>query len=416
MTALAAATVRRADGRLVLAALLALFVGALWLQDWYWPRFGVPGARGLDFIDFRYWTTAWECVRAGVEIDPVNPCDEQRRLNDHPRIWLAPAFLGLGEAHTVALGVAIALVFLLCVYAVIGRISPWDAVVYAAVLCSPSVLLGVERANTDMLVFSTVAAGVVLLRSRRPVVAACAHGFLLLASFLKLYPVLSWGVLLRRPLRRALIGLAALAVAFAAYAFAIREHLRAIRSTLPRELQFSYGASVLADGSGVGFLEDIPGQLLVVGIGLVAAAGFATVVFRRTRGTEPERGAPDARAVHDLDAFWAGAGVYVGSFALAYNFNYRLIFLVLTVPQLLRWSRDRTPLVPYAPVGLSLLLLALWLGTSLSFYPLGLGDRWERLAHGFQYDELVNLALFAYLVAALVVTLPAKLRPDPART
>jgi hypothetical protein len=409
MTALAAAAARRVDGRLVLAALLGLFVGALWLQDGYWPRFGVPGARGLEFIDLRYWTTAWDCVRAGIEIDPANPCDDQHRLIDHPRIWLAPAVLGLGEGSTIALGLCVAAVFLVCVFAVIGRFSTWDAVVYAAVLCSPSVLLGIERANTDLIVFSTVAAGLLLLRSRHPVAVAGAHWFLLLASFLKLYPVLSWGVLLRRPLRSALIGLTALTVAFAAYLFAIQDHLREIRSTLPRQLQFSYGASVLADGSGVESLEDVTGQLLVVALGLVAAAALAAVVLRRRRNGEGRLAAPDPRSAEDLDAFWAGAGVYVGSFALAYNFNYRLIFLVLTVPQLLRWARERRPLVPYAPVGLSLLLLALWLGASLSFYPLGLGDRWEHLADGFQYDELVNLALFAYLAAALVVTVPAKL-------
>jgi hypothetical protein len=405
---------RGVDGRLVLAVLLALFVGALWLQDGYWPRFGVPGARGLDFIDLRYWTTAWECVRDGVEIDPANPCDDQKRLIDHPRIWLAPHVLGLGEGSTVVLGLAVAAVFLVCVFAVIGRFSPWDAFVYAAVLCSPSVLLGIERANTDVIVFSVVAAGLLLLRSRRPVAAASAHGFLLLASFLKLYPVLAWGVLLRRPLRTAIVGAASLAVAFAAYVSAIGEHLRTIRSVLPRELRFSYGASVLAESSGAGFLEGVAGQLLVVAVGLVVAAGLALLFLRRAR-REPAR---DQRAVHDLDAFWAGASVYAGSFALTYNFNYRLIFLILTVPQLLRWSRERAPLIPYAPVALSLLLLALWLGTSLSFYPLGLGDRWEGLAGGFQYDELVNLALFAYLVAALVATSPAKLavRPDPART
>lgn len=411
------AAARRLDGRLVLAALVGLFLVALWLQDWYWPRFGVPGGRGFEFLDLRYWTTAWECVRDGVEIDPVNPCDAQRRLLDHPRIWLAPAVLGLGEGSTVVLGLAIGLVFFLCVCAVIGELSAWDALVYAAILCSPSVLLGVERGNTDVIVFVVVVAGVLLLRSPRPMVAACGHGILLLASFLKLYPVLAWGVLLRRPLRTAILGGAALAVAFAAYAFATREHLRAIRATLPRELRFSYGAPVLAEGSGLGFLEGVTGQLVVVAAGLVLAAGAAAVFLRRRR-VSIDRGERDPRAVRDLDAFWAGAGVYVGSFALTYNFNYRLIFLILTVPQLLRWSRERAPLVPYAPVALSLLLLALWFGTSLSFYPLGLGDRWERLAGDFPYDELVNLALFAYLVAALVATLPSRLaiRTDPVRS
>jgi uncharacterized membrane protein len=54
-------------------------------------------------------------------------------------------------------------------------------------------------------------------------------------------------------------------------------------------------------------------------------------------------------------------------------------------------------------------VLSLWLGTSLSFYPFGLGDHWEHLSADFPYDELANVALFAYLVAALAVTLPQRL-------
>ena len=106
--------------------------------------------------------------------------------------------------------------------------------------------------------------------------------------------------------------------------------------------------------------------------------------------------------------FLAGAGIYVGSFALTYNFNYRLVFLVLTLPLLLRWSKQRTPLVPWPRLGLTLLVVALWFGASLSFYPFGLGAEWERLVRDFPYDELINLSLFAYLFAALLVTLLAR--------
>jgi Glycosyltransferase family 87 len=389
----------------VLGALIVLYLSAVALRDWYWPVFGVPGVEGLPFNDLRFWTTAWECVRDGKDVVPVNVCDPQMRLMDHPRIWLAPADLGLGEGSTFVLGVTIALAFFLSVYTVIGEISPFDALLYAAVLCSPSVMLGIERANPDLIVFAVLVLALVLLSRRGASAKTIGHGFLFLAAVLKLYPVLAWGVLVRRREKAALLGLAALALLFALYAFATRDHLETIRSNLPRELRFSYGASVLADGTGAPLPEGQRGQILVVATGCFLAALLAVLSYRRSTATANSAQTNLPAAERDLDAFWAGAGIYVGTFALTYNFNYRLIFLILTVPQLLQWSKQRHPLVPWPRIALTVMLITLWFGTSLSFYPFGLGARWERLAADFPYDELANLLLFSYLLAAMLVTL-----------
>jgi hypothetical protein len=115
---------KRLHGRLVLAGLVGAYLAAVGLRDWYWPRFGVPGVKDLPFNDIRFWTTAWECTRRGVDIVGVNPCDPQMRVIDHPRIWLAPSVLGLGEGSTFAVGVVVAIAFFVAVYAAIGEIAP----------------------------------------------------------------------------------------------------------------------------------------------------------------------------------------------------------------------------------------------------------------------------------------------------
>jgi hypothetical protein len=385
----------------VLVSLVALYFLALFSLEWYWPRFGVPAGRGFSFLDFRYWTTAWECARAGIDVVPVNPCDPQMREFDHPRLWLAPAFLGLDESSTSALGALIAGAFFVSVFALIGRISPGDAVLYAALICSPAVMLGVERANTDLIVFVLVFSGVVVARRQTRPAAALGHGLLLLAALLKLYPVLAWGGLLRRPVRRAVPGLVALSVVFAAYLVAEREHFRAVRDVFPRQILHSYGAPILADSVG---LDGLRGQLLVI----VTGCAIAGVVVALTLLRERPRPSTDLAVTRELALFWAGAGIFVGSYALTHNFNYRLAFLLLAVPQLLRWTVEPSPQVRYARAALTLVLLALWLGTSISFYPFGIGEWWEDVSGGFQYDEVVNLLLFAYLVAAVVLTVGSR--------
>ncbi|MGH3130495.1 MAG: hypothetical protein ACRDNX_06735 [Gaiellaceae bacterium] len=392
-------------GQLVLAGGLGLFLLALGLRDWYWPRFGVPGGTGFGFLDLRFFTSAWECARRGIEVVETNPCDPAGRAMNYPRIWLAPAPLGLGQAHTVVLGAGLIAVFVASVFAAIGRIRPGDGLVYAAALCSPAVLLGVERANPDVLVFAIVVAGLLLLRVGSVPGVAAAHGLLLLAAVLKLYPVLAWGPLLRQPRRRLLLGLGGVAAAFAVYALATRHDIRRIGALVPEDVIFSYGAGILGDEGA--------GRIGVLVAGSLAALGL--VALARRRGS-PAAGAATEREQRDLDLFWAGAGVFLGTYALAHNYNYRLAFCLLTLPQLLRWSRDPQAPVPFAALGVTSVLASLWLGASISAFPLGIGEWWEDVLAGFPYDELVNVLLFGYLAGALVLTLPrplfSLLRPD----
>ena len=44
-------------------------------------------------------------------------------------------------------------------------------------------------------------------------------------------------------------------------------------------------------------------------------------------------------ATASLVGFHAGALIYLGTFAVANNFDYRLVFLLLTLPQLVEWVR-----------------------------------------------------------------------------
>ena len=64
-------------------------------------------------------------------------------------------------------------------------------------------------------------------------------------------------------------------------------------------------------------------------------------------------------------AFLFGAGIYCGSFLLGTNFIYRLMFLLLCLPQLLDWARGspiaNTHTVTSARVLLTAIMFALWL-------------------------------------------------------
>jgi hypothetical protein len=97
----------------------------------------------------------------------------------------------------------------------------------------------------------------------------------------------------------------------------------------------------------------------------------------------------------DLVAFRMGSLVYVGTFVIGNSYDYRLVFLLLTLPLLLRWpaqprvvdNRLNLPLVTVAVV-----VVALWIGTL---------SQQLRLA-----DELVSWTLAGLLLLLLVRSAP----------
>jgi len=62
-----------------------------------------------------------------------------------------------------------------------------------------------------------------------------------------------------------------------------------------------------------------------------------------------------------LDAFRVGAGIYIGCFLLMNTHDYRLIFLIFTVPQLVEWLHERNNKIAVVPlVTLCAMVLSLW--------------------------------------------------------
>src|SRR5215211_2525668 len=139
------------DGRAVLLvavtayALVVAVPRALWGVDvWHW--LGVPPGPSL-FFDTRNITAAWECRRLGYDPLVENPCDPWGRAMFYPRGWLLLRWLGLDQSDTLALGVLIGLLFLVALCLLTGRLSAGEGIVVAVAVCSPAVMLALERAN-----------------------------------------------------------------------------------------------------------------------------------------------------------------------------------------------------------------------------------------------------------------------------
>jgi hypothetical protein len=211
-------------------------------------------------------------------------------------------------------------------------------------------MLGVERGNVDILLFAFVVLAV-LVSTRGLAGLVAADALVLLSAMLKLFPIFAIGFLVPRRTRRA-VSIAVVVGSFAVYAIAIRHQLHQVRNVLPQEDKYSFGVRRISKWISAGTEgNDSKGASLPSWdvLLLVAVAAGAWLAARRA-GPLVEPPADDPAAQRDLELFWAGACVYVGSYAIARNFDYRLAFCLLTVPQLLRWARARSALA-YVTLG-----------------------------------------------------------------
>lgn len=405
-------------GRPLVAAVLGAYfltLAALGGRE-AWDELGVPYLTP-SFADMRSVTSAWECDRQGIAVLPTNPCDPYgARPANYPTIWLWPSGLGLGQGATVPLGVLTAAAFLGSFLVLIGRSAVRDGPLYAAAAISPAVMLGVERANVDLLLFAMLVTALAIFRRSR-LGRGAGYSLLLLAAVLKLFPVFAWGVLLRQSRRLVLWSGLLMVALFAVYVVATFDTIQTIEQVVWQVIPVSYGADVgvdsvqsfSADKGSLDWLEGMGDWLTGVCV-LAGAAAIGLISWRRRAlGVSLSRRA-EGRELH-FDAFVAGAGIYVASFALWHNWDYRLIFLLLALPQLIAWARISPSPVPAPRLTLAALFGTLWLSEPLTAnvgFWVAPFDFLTLESLNLSLDEVCNWFLFVALGTGLAVaTLPS---------
>ena len=339
------------------------------------------------FADLRTITGAADSLAAGLDPLVQNPGDPWGRAMTYPRVWLALAHLGITQIDTVIIAFVEIALFVWGLWA-LGRLSTSRLMGSILLLhvFSPVTALAVERANNDLVAFVLVSVFCLSIGSsdvRRRVGASTA---LVLAIVLKLFPLFALPALLVLPRRRALHYAGTILLVSVAYFVVTLDALLIIFRDTPRADFFSYGMNVVWPRLGIGYVHTAAFAALAV-----VVAGALWLSRRAT--TTLSIGPTDA-------AFLAGAGIYTCTFVLGNNCDYRLVFLILTVPKLVEWTQSR-------PDNLLRSLAWIAIGASLlSCWHLALSNALRPLPHGYEgayfVDEATNWALFAALLTLLL--------------
>ena len=327
-------------------------------------------------------------------LDPMvsNPGDPWKRVMNYPRIWQALYSIGVSESSAALIGITFIALFLCGLYVFMLGLTG-EAIGYVVLAgLSPAIMLGIERGNNDLFVFFLISVSVVMLRCQ-PFLSAF---ILAVGSFVKLFPIFGIVMFLRLRVSSFIYIAGGLLMCFAVYVLATYHDIKLITDGTPKPTALAFGFNV--------FWMRLAGHDYWLGMSAMVVSYFllGLVLFRCVRFLEfrSHRGVEESRW---MDYFRAGGAIYVGCFLSSNSWDYRLMFLVFTFPQLVIWMRGKNRVIA---VNSTLVLCA----AILSLWHLKLDEMWKLIAVGkyisFISDEILNWVVFGGLCGLLAYSLP----------
>jgi hypothetical protein len=288
------------------------------------------------------------------------------------------------------------------------KLSIAGAIGMLLVVFSPASMLLYERGNVDLIVFFLCAL-IVFVGAYSANWAALLIAF---ASIVKLFPFFGVTVLLKEPKKRFWSLFAGTLLLLVIYMVATWSSIRASWNLTMRGDGISYGTNVFVTRYATAITARLSEwftphrieMLLKYGpplVGLMILLVIAILAFGNTQQ-------PEMFSERNLAAFRMGASIYVGTFLLGNNWDYRLAFLIFVVPQLVEWFSSNNKLYRVlAWLSIFLILASCWHFWIIEIPMESIfGSVEDSKKFWIILDEFFNWMLFAILGYLLIVCLP----------
>ena len=264
------------------------------------------------FADLRTVQGSILSLSQGFDPQLINPGDPWKRAMNYPSIWISIANLfSLNKELNYLIFVST------CVLIYLGScfniLRKYPSLWMLIAIFSGSSLLAVERGNNDLMVFSLL-----YFSSLTP--ALLSGVIIIFATTLKIYPIFS--VVSLHANKKILLTI----VAFVGiYLLAQIPELHKIRSGTPISASLSYGAPSIVEAFNSKLKINISPWALSLCMVLFAIALGASNKIKTYINCENSSGG-------EFRLFMIGASIYLGSFIISSNWDYRLIFLIFCIP------------------------------------------------------------------------------------
>lgn len=297
---------------------LAIFV-SIFIHGWTatWSFLGIESMYP-PFADLRTVQGGLLSLAQGLDPQLINPGDPWGRPMNYPAVWLdIGRFLHFQseDAYMLVIGFVIALYCAICFYLLTQYPSVW----LFLLSFSGASLLAIERGNNDLIIFI-----ILFLAASFPLLIR--GPLILLATILKIYPV--FAVLSMAVHKRFSVAIAATlsTILFAAYILLFdAAELQKLRMATPVGALQSYGSLPLALSLDKFSSALTPAFVSAVLIALSCAVWYflrAKQMLSVSTGT----------TYREEVLFLVGAPIFLATFVLMGNWDYRLIFLIFCIP------------------------------------------------------------------------------------
>jgi hypothetical protein len=269
---------------------------------------------------------------------------------NYPYIWgFLASFPFITESNALYIGIALASLFFSFLYFFIGRINLSGAIIYSALLLSPAVMLGVERGNSDLIIFLLLLIPVFYYSSQKLLAFV-----VLIAGMLKLFPIGAITAIfyrLKDNKKQSFVLFFSIGLAFLFYLILATDNILLVSQKTPRPYRDScYGLGTLPSLLG----DYFPSWRLYITAIYPLIILFGYFPFYRLVGKQ--LGTVKFSANKASLSFVIGSSIFIITCLIGYNFEYRLTFLLFTIPQILIWISENNQFV-FLPLLLSILIL-----------------------------------------------------------
>lgn len=354
----------------------------------------------VPFGDFRTISSGVQFYEQGGDPYTDGRYDFMGRAFNYPPIWLEMSFIGLSPEGVSYVYFFFASLFSISVMLLFWRETKRTWPLYFVFIFSPPVLLALERCNTDLLMFFLIVLGIWLARDSGSKLQDWICGVLLLAAtVLKVFPVFAFYVFVKKNWRRTLLFLIPFGALCGIYFVSIKPTLDLIHENTPWSVYLSFGVNVIPNYLS----EKFPESELFRGV-IPFTLAWVLAFFGLLTGLKLGRKAIQSsdREGYDSKLFRVGGAVYIAVFLMGSNYDYRLMFLLLTLPFSFRMISQQRNQRYWFVVYLVALAAGLWINEASFHYWSG-GALMEI---GLLLNELASWVLFFMLVVSEFRLLP----------
>ena len=291
---------------------LSLF---LILKENFWHLMIVPNAKN-DFTDFRCvasWARLFENITSWQFIyNDLSGC----RIN-YPRVWIIISkFLNLhNEAFLYAY---LSILLILYIYIFYKLVQKYSSYFFIYIFFSGSSMLLMERGNIDIVIF------VLLYFSLRSEILISRYFLFILSVILKIFPIFGFLSLLKNNKNYYYFFITIILCIL--YFVIFKNDLYMIANNTPRTGDMSYGTLSITKNLEKHFNIYLNYYYLSFGLVILSLIIYFFLekkLFKLKNNTEDK-------------FYFMGAGIFIFSFLINSNFDYRLIFLTFSIPAILK--------------------------------------------------------------------------------